>query len=168
MDFYTSPFLKALQINLLYFKKSRCSNFQKCRSAKSTRGFSHGLEFSLIKGLSTTPLLMFLWLQRSLASSSSFFVFLWQQNSFRRMTDLLGHGYIIMAADKRKMDRLIPADARPNSSVCVQCSKWTVQSYIVHTYMPSFNLRVWVKVQILNRFLAFMLYAVHLRNSEVY
>jgi hypothetical protein len=34
--------------------------------------------------------------------------------------------------------------------------------------MPTFNLRVWVKVQILNRFLAFMLYAVHLRNSEVY
>ena len=86
---------------------------------KSARGFSHGLDFSLIKGLSTTLLLMFLWLQRSLASSSSFFVFLWQQNSFRRMTDLLGHGYIIMAADKRKMDRLIPADARPNSSVCV-------------------------------------------------
>ena len=31
----------------------------------------------------------------------------WQQNSFRRMTDLLGQSYIIMAAyKKRKMDRL--------------------------------------------------------------
>ena len=33
---------------------------------KSARGLSHGLNFSLIKGLSvsTTPLLMFLWLQK--------------------------------------------------------------------------------------------------------
>ena len=87
------------------------------------------------KRLSITPLLMFLWLQRSLASSS-FFVFLWQQNSFRRMTDLLGHGYIIMAADKRKMDRLIPADARPNSSVvCVvlQVNKAELHSTYTHT-----------------------------------
>ena len=48
------------------------------------------------------------------ADDKAFLFFLLQQNSFRGMTDLLGHGYIIMAADKRKMDRLIPA--RPNSS----------------------------------------------------
>ena len=33
-DFHTSVLLKALKLNLLCSKKSRCSNFQKCCSAK--------------------------------------------------------------------------------------------------------------------------------------
>ena len=60
----------------------------------------------------------------------------------------------------------------PDPTHLYMCAVLKVNSAELHryigTYMPTFNLRVWVKVQILNRFLAFMLYAVHLRNSEVY
>lgn len=51
------------------------------------------------------------------ASHSSFFVFLLvfsSQNSFRGMTDLLGHGYIIMAANRQGKDG--QHTRRPHSS----------------------------------------------------
>ena len=44
--FCTTALLKAIKINLLYSIKRRWSSFQKCRSAKSSSKFSHGLHLN--------------------------------------------------------------------------------------------------------------------------
>ena len=70
-----------------------------------------------------------------------------------------GHGYIIMAADKRKMDRLI----------AVAAALITETPLIYPANVPSSRsllIWVWVKVQILNRFLAFMHFLHSSRHQQ--